>query len=153
MVANLFILMNGEKQLSLINKRADEGDWGDWSRELSSQFLSKQPMKLINKQLDLAANDKQDEFDEINSLTNPTVKKALLMSFADDCDSLQFILKRRLYQDKLIKLYYHLLVSKDTEVYAPHLEDGTQVALVRYPHGGTFEIPILTVNNRNKRRS
>ena len=147
---SFYIDENGEKQLSLINKRADEGDWGDWSRELSSQFLSKQPMKLINKQLDLAANDKQDEFDEINSLTNPTVKKALLMSFADDCDSASVHLKAASLPGQTYKVILPLTSIKDTEVYAPHLEDGTQVALVRYPHGGTFEIPILTVNNRNK---
>ena len=39
---------------------------------------------------------------------------------------------------------------KDTEIYAPHFRDGESVALVRHPHGGRFEIPILTVNNRNK---
>lgn len=80
--------VTGKKQsLSLINKRAEEGDWGEWSDHLPSQFLSKQSMTLINKQLDLATKDKFAEFDEICSLTNPTVKKALLKSFADDCDS------------------------------------------------------------------
>lgn len=39
---------------------------------------------------------------------------------------------------------------KETEIYAPNYRDGEKVALVRYPHGGTFEIPILTVNNKNK---
>ena len=39
---------------------------------------------------------------------------------------------------------------KDTEVYAPNFENGTKVALVRFPHGGLFEIPILTVNNKQK---
>ena len=29
-------------------------------------------------------------------------------------------------------------------------KDGTKLALIRYPHGGTFEIPVLTVNNKNK---
>lgn len=53
----------------------------------SSQFLSKQSLTLVNKQLNLAASDKMAEFDEICSLTNPTVKKSLLRSFADDCDS------------------------------------------------------------------
>lgn len=36
---------------------------------------------------------------------------------------------------------------KDTEIYAPNYHPGEKVALIRYPHGGTFEIPILTVNN------
>lgn len=37
---------------------------------------------------------------------------------------------------------------KDDEVYAPNYKNGEKVALIRYPHGGTFEIPILTVNNK-----
>jgi hypothetical protein len=35
-------------------------------------------------------------------------------------------------------------------VYAPGYKDGDRVALVRYPHGGTFEIPDLIVNNKNR---
>ena len=69
----------GKKQsLSLINKTREEGDWGDWSKELPSQFLSKQSKQLIEKQLNLSIKDKQAEFDEISSLTNPTLKKVLL---------------------------------------------------------------------------
>ena len=33
-------------------------------------------------------------------------------------------------------------------MYAPNYKNGEKVALIRYPHGGTFEIPILTVNNK-----
>ena len=29
------------------------------------------------------------------------------------------------------------------------LENGERVVLIRHPHGGTFEIPELTVNNKN----
>ncbi len=82
-----YVDKDGNEKLSLINKRAEEGDWGEWSDHLPSQFLSKQSMTLIKKQLDLASADKVAEYDEICSLTNPTVKKALLKSFADDCDS------------------------------------------------------------------
>jgi hypothetical protein len=35
------------------------------------------------------------------------------------------------------------------EVYAPTFNDGERVVLVRFPHGGKFEIPELTVNNRH----
>ena len=38
---------------------------------------------------------------------------------------------------------------KETEAYCPTYENGTQLALIRYPHAGTFEIPIVTVNNKN----
>jgi len=141
---------NGEKKLSLINKRADEGDWGDWSKELSSQFLSKQPMKLIQKQLDLALTDKQDEYDEIMSLTNPSVKKALLIAFSDDCDAAAVHLKAAPLPGQTYKVILPINSLKDNEVYNPLLEDGSQMALIRYPHGGTFEIPILTNNIRNK---
>lgn len=80
--------VTGKRQsLSLINKRAEEGDWGEWSKTLPAQFLSKQNKALIDKQLGLAKADKQSEFDEICSLTNPTVKKVLLKSFAEDCDA------------------------------------------------------------------
>lgn len=139
----------GNKQLSLINKRAEEGDWGDWSNNLPSQFLSKQPRQLIKKQLDLAKADKISEFEEINSLTNPTLKKALLSSFAEDCDSAAVHLHAAALPRQRYKVILPVTTLKDTEVYAPDYENGEKVALIRYPHGGTFEIPILTVNNKH----
>lgn len=141
---------NGDKQLSLINKRADEGDWGDWSDHLPSQFLSKQSIPLIKKQLNLAASDKEDEYSEIMSLTNPTIKRSLLSSFADDCDSAAVHLQAAALPGQKYQVILPLTSIKDTEAYAPNFKDGTQVALIRYPHGGTFEIPILTINNRIK---
>lgn len=141
--------VTGKKQsLSLINKRAEEGDWGEWSDHLPSQFLSKQSMTLIKKQLGLTAADKQAEFDEICSLTNPTVKKALLKSFADDCDSAAVHLQAAALPRQKYQVILPITSMKDTEVYAPNYKNGEQVALIRYPHGGTFEIPILTVNNK-----
>lgn len=139
---------DGKKQLSLINKRGEEGDWGEWQDKLPSQFLSKQNMSLINKQLGLAAADKQAEFDEICSVTNPTVKKALLKSFSDDCDAAAVHLKAAALPRQGYQVILPVPSMKDTEVYAPNYRDGEQVALIRYPHGGTFEIPILTVNNK-----
>lgn len=139
---------NGNRQLSLINKRAEEGDWGEWSDNLPSQFLSKQSITLIKKQLGLATADKQSELDEICSLTNPTVKKALLKSFSDDCDSAAIHLKAAALPRQKYQVILPITSMKDNEVYAPNYENGEQVALIRYPHGGTFEIPILTVNNK-----
>lgn len=143
-----YIDENGNKQLSLINKRAEEGDWGEWSDHLPSQFLSKQSKTLINKQLDLAKADKQAEFDEICSLTNPTVKKVLLKSFSDDCDSAAIHLQAAALPRQKYQVILPLTTIGDNEVYAPNYRDGEKVALIRYPHGGTFEIPILTVNNK-----
>lgn len=139
---------NGNKQLSLINKRAEEGDWGEWADKLPSQFLSKQNLSLVKKQLNLAASDKVAEFDEICSLTNPTVKKALLKSFADDCDSAAVHLQAAALPRQKYQVILPITSMKDTEVYAPNYKNGETVALIRYPHGGTFEIPILTVNNK-----
>lgn len=135
----------GVKQLSLINKRAEEGDWGEWADKLPSQFLSKQ-----SKQLTLASDDKKAEFNEICSLVNPTVKKKLLGSFADDCDAAAVHLKAAALPRQKYQVILPLTSIKDTEVYAPNFNDGEQVALICYPHGGTFEIPILKVNNKQR---
>ena len=140
---------NGEKKLGLINKRADEGDWSDWSDTLPSQFLGKQSKALIEKQLGLAKADKLAEYEEICSLTNPTVKKHLLQKFADECDSAAVQLKAAALPGQK----YHVIIPinslTDKEIYAPRYPDGTKLALIRYPHGGTFEIPIVTVNNKH----
>ena len=138
----------GEKKLGLINKRADQGDWDDWSNGLPSQFLGKQSITLAKKQLDLARADKYSEYDEIASLTNPTIKKHLLSKFADDCDSAAVHLKAAALPGQKYNVMIPVPSLKDTEVYAPYYENGTKLALIRYPHGGTFEIPILTVNNK-----
>lgn len=140
---------DGNRQLSLINKRAEEGDWSDWKDKLPSQFLSKQNITLVRKQLNLAKTDKESEYDEICSLTNPTVKKVLLKSFADDCDSAAVHLQAAALPRQKYQVILPITSIKDTEVYAPNYKNGEQVALIRYPHGGTFEIPILTVNNKH----
>ena len=141
---------NGERKLSLINKRAEEGDWGDWADKLPAQFLSKQSKQLAQRQLQLAAADKKAEFDEIMSLTNPTVKKALLKSFSDDCDSAAVHLHAAALPRQKYQVILPVPTLKDNEIYAPNYNDGEKVALIRYPHGGIFEIPILTVNNKHK---
>lgn len=139
----------GEKKLGLINKRADEGDWDEWSNGLPSQFLAKQSKAMAKKQLDLAKADKQAEFQEIMSLNNPTVKKYWLNKFADECDSSAVHLKAAALPGQKYHAIIPVNTLKDNEVYAPNYKDGTKLALIRYPHGGTFEIPILTVNNKN----
>lgn len=144
-----YIDENGNRQLSLINKRAESGDWTEWKDALPSQFLSKQPLQMAKKQLNLAIADKVAEFDEISSLTNPTVKKHLLSKFADECDSAAVHLQAAALPGQKYHVIIPITSMKDTEIYAPNYENGTKVALIRYPHGGTFEIPILTVNNKH----
>lgn len=140
---------NGNQKLGLINKRAEEGDWADYSDHLPSQFLSKQPMKLINQQLDLTMAERRAEFMDISALTNKTVKRELLRSFAEDCDSAAVHLQAAALPRQKYQVILPLIDIKDNEVYAPNYKNGEKVALIRYPHGGTFEIPIVTVNNKN----
>lgn len=143
--------ITGKKQsLSAINKLKEEGDWDSMSRNLSSQFLSKQPMQLINRQLNLTYDDYAAQFDEICRYTNPTIKRKLLEDFADSCDSATVHLKAAALPRQKTQVILPLNAMKENEIYAPNYRDGEQVALVRYPHGGTFEIPVLTVNNKNK---
>ena len=144
-----YIDANGEKQLSLINKRADQGDWSEWKDTLPSQFLGKQSLAMAKKQLGLAKADKLAEYDEICSLTNPTVKKHLLQKFADECDSAAADLKAAALPGQKYHVIIPVNTLSDNEVYAPNYKEGTKLALVRYPHGGTFEIPILTVTHKN----
>lgn len=139
-----------DAKLGLINKRADEGDWTEWKDALPSQFLAKQSLSMAKKQLNLAKVDKLAEYDEICSLTNPTIKKHLLEKFADSCDSAAVHLKAAALPGQKYHVLIPITTLKDTEVYAPQYDNGTKLALIRYPHGGTFEIPILTVNNKNK---
>ena len=141
--------ITGKKQsLSLINKRSDEGDWDRWANKIPSQFLAKQNISLIKRQLGLTKADKQAEFDEICELTNPTVKRRLLQSFADDCDAAAVHLKAAALPRQRYQVILPLTTIGDNQVYAPNYKDGEKVALVRYPHAGTFEIPILIVNNK-----
>lgn len=143
--------VTGQKcSLSAINKIKEEGDWDKMSRNLSSQFLSKQPMQLINRQLTLTYRDYEAQFEEIMSLTNPTIKKKMLLDFADTCDGAVLHLQAAALPRQSTQVILPITDMKENEIYAPSYRNGEQVALVRYPHGGTFEIPILRVNNRNK---
>ena len=140
---------DGKQHLSAINKIKEEGDWDKMSRNLSSQFLSKQPLKLIKQQLDLTYKDAQAEYDDIMSLTNPTIKKKLLMDFADECDGAAVHMQAAALPRQSTQVILPVPQLKDNEIYAPSYRDGETVVLIRYPHGGTFEIPQLKVNNKN----
>lgn len=138
-----------EMKLGLINKTRHEGDWEEWKDSLPSQFLAKQPMALINKQLGKAITEKKEELASIMELTNPTVKKSLLLDFADGCDSDAVHMQAASLPRQKYQVILPVPTLKDDEVYAPNFHDGETIALIRFPHQGTFEIPILKVNNRN----
>jgi DNA-binding CsgD family transcriptional regulator len=140
---------DGEKHVtSAMNIVNEEGDWENWSKSLSSQMLSKQSPALAKAQLDMTFQRKKNELDEISSLDNPAVRKKLLESYADDADSSAVHLKAAALPRQGSHVILPVNSMKETEVYAPNFRDGERVALVRYPHGGIFEIPELTVNNR-----
>ena len=137
-------------KLSAINKLKEEGDWDKSSKNLSQQFLSKQPMQLIKQQLDLTYADYNSQYDEISKIPNPTVRKKMLEEFAGECDSATIHLQAAALPRQQTRVILPVTQLKENEVYAPYLKNGEKVSLIRYPHGGTFEIPQLTVNNNNK---
>ena len=156
-----YIDKDGKRQLSPINivgshdpsgKKlpGEEGAWSTWSKKLSSQMLSKQPRELAKQQLDLYYDIKLDEYKDIMALTNPAVRKRLLQSYSDSIDAAA----NKLQAAALPRTSNHVLLPvnslKDDEIFAPNYRPGEKVALIRHPHGGIFEIPILTVNNKNK---
>ena len=134
---------------SAVNVVNTEGDWSKWSKSLASQTLSKQSSVLAQQQLDMTFARKKAEFDSIMALTNPTVKQHLLMKFSDSVDASSVHLKAAALPRSAWYSILPVNTLKPNEVYAPKFRDGEQVALIRYPHGGTFEIPELTVNNRH----
>lgn len=141
---------DGKEKLSPINKLNDEGDFDTVSsKNLSSQFLSKQPLHLINQQLKVTMDAKDREFENIKRLTNPAVKQKMLLDYADHCDSAAMDMKAVGMPGQRRAVILGVRSIKDTEVYAPNYENGTKLALVRFPHAGPFEIPVLTVNNKN----
>ena len=139
----------GEKHTSPINIVNDDADWDTWKKNLSSQFLSKQWPQLAKKQLDLRYGEMSDEFEELKSITNPTLKRQLCEEFADTCDSASVHLKAAALPRQGAFAILPVTSLKDNEVYAPMYEQGEEVILVRHPHEGVFQIPRLIVNNNN----
>lgn len=143
-----YIGKDGKEHLSALNIVNEQGTWNDWSRNLPSQFLSKQTVPLATKQLKLDARMRHDDFDEIMSITNSAVKKNLLQSFADNCDSAACHLKAAALPRQATHLIVPFPGMKENEIYAPNYQNGERVILVRFPHAGRFELAELTVNNR-----
>lgn len=147
--ANTYLDADGNEHQSAINVVNEDKDWDKWSKNLPSQFLSKQNKALAKRQLQLAYDAKEQEFEDYNNLTNPTLKKKLLNEFADSCDSAAVTLKAAPLPRQATHVILPLTTIKDNEVYAPNYNDGEEVVLVRYPHAGPFESPRLIVNNNH----
>ena len=145
-----YIGKDGKEHLSALNIVNEQGTWDEWNRNLSSQFLAKQTVPLAKRQLNLDARMRHDEFEEIKSISNSAVRKNLLESFADNCDSAAVHLKAAALPRQATQLIIPIPKLKENEIYAPNFQDGERVVLIRFPHTGRFEIPELIVNNRNK---
>ena len=145
-----YISDDGKEKLSAVNVVNDEEEWSKWSKNLASQFLSKQNPKLAERQLNLDYEKRKNEFEQIKQVTNPAVKKRLLLAYADECDSAAVHLKAAALPRQATKVILPVDSLKDNEIYAPTFNNGEEVILIRYPHGGLFEIPRLKVNNKNK---
>ena len=141
---------NGVVHQSAINIVKEEGDVNDWNRTLPSQFLSKQAPALAKKQLDMAVDISKSDMAEIASYTNPVVKASMLEDFAGRCESDAVHLAAAALPRQSNKFLLSLPNNKENEVYAPGYRDGEEVALVRFPHAGRFEIAKGVVNNNNK---
>lgn len=138
---------NVDSALNIVNA---EGKWDTWSKNLPAQMLSKQRREVAKGQLDLTYERRRKEFDSIMELTNPVVKRTLLEKFADGTDSSAVHLQAANMPRQATKVILPIPSMKKDQIYAPSFRDGERVALVRFPHGGTFEIPQLTVNNKNR---
>lgn len=141
---------DGKMHRSAMNLVNEEGDWGNWRKSLSSQVLSKQKPELAKRQLDHALRDKSIELEQIMAITNPVVKRKLLDTFADSADSASVHLKAAALPRQGSHVILPIPSLKEHEIYAPNYNPGEVVALIRHPHGGTFEIPELRVNNKNR---
>lgn len=140
----------GKEHQSALNIVNEEGVWGTWSKSLPSQVLSKQPVSLAKEQLGLALKQKQEDYNEIMALTNPAVKQKLLKSFSDGADAASVHMKGAALPRTATHVILPFPTLKDNECFAPNYRDGETLALIRFPHGGKFEIPEVVVNNKNK---
>lgn len=141
---------DGKTHQGALNIITEEGGWSDWSDNIASQFLGKQRPAVAKQQLSIDYAKRADQLEEINKLTNPVLKKALLEPFADECDSAAVDLKAAAFP----RQGWHAIMPnpklKENEIYAPNYQNGEKVILVRYPHTGPFESPELIVNNNSR---
>ncbi len=138
-----------ENVTSVMNLVREEGSWAKWSNTISPQVLSKQSPTLARTQLNMTYESRQKELNDILALTNPIVKQKLLLEYADGVDSAAVHLKAQALPRQATHVILPIESLSENEVYAPNYLNGERVVLVRYPHGGIFEIPELTVNNNH----
>lgn len=139
-----------ERLKSAINIVNEEGDWDGWRNSVPSQMLAKQPHALIKSQLAVTREETKSRLAEIEKITNPVVKQKRLQDFADQVDADAVDLRAAAMPRQATKVIMPMPKMNPNEIYAPTFETGEKVVLIRYPHGGRFEIPEVTVNNNNR---
>jgi hypothetical protein len=141
-------------QKGALNIVSQEGDWDSWKPSLATQFLAKQNPTFIKDRLKATQKDLDDTLADINSITYAPLKKYLLDTYAGTDGNPGKIEKQewQLRAKAVPGTKSHVLVAfpemNPKEVYAPNYPDGTKLVLLRYPHGGIFELPEVTVNNK-----
>ena len=136
------------RQNGALNIVNEEGSWTEWKATLASQFLSKQSPTLVKERLGKTYDSILKDFEEIKSLTNPTVKKYLMDEYINSLDTKYTKLKAQGIKDTMSHVILPFTDMKPNEVYAPNYKNGDNVVLIRYPHGGIFELAELRVNNK-----
>ena len=145
-----YIDSDGKEKQSALNIVNEQGKWGEWSRDISSQFLAKQRPAVAKRQLELTLRIKQGELEDIMKMavTNPVLGKKLLEEFADSCDSDASDLKAVGFPRQTSRVILPLVKGKENEVYARGYENGTRLVLLRFPHASIDELADVIVNNR-----
>ena len=128
----------------------EPGDWEDWRKSIPSQVLAKQPHSLIKSQLKVTRDQTADRMKEIDSITNPVVRKKAYEDFADEIDSNAVELRAAAMPRQKTQVLIPIPQMRKNEVYAPQFETGEPLVLIRFPHGGRFEIPEVVVNNNSR---
>src|SRR4029077_12764213 len=123
-----------ERVTSAMNVVDEEGNWADWAHNMSSQMLSKQSPVLAKTQLNMTYEKRKNNFDEINRLTNATVRKKMLMDFADATDASAVHMEAAALPHVGNHVILPIPSMKTTEIYAPQYDQGQRVVLIRHPH-------------------
>lgn len=138
---------NGKRQQSCLNIVSEEGTWFEWSKSLPSQMLSKQRLPIIQRQLEKSYQDAAGRVNELKQVRNPQIRAKLAEDLSGQLDSDATNLRAAAYPRQCSQVILPFPELSENEIYAPNFKDGERVALIRFPHGGIFEIPQLTVRN------
>lgn len=145
-----YIDKDGNRQLSCLNIVSEEGTWFEWSKSLASQVLSKQRIDVIKRQLDSSLNANYRSYLKIMEIENEDIRAKMLDDLAGKIDQNAVALKGAAFNRQAAHVIIPNPDLKPGEIYAPNYRDGESCVLIRFPHGGLFEIPAVKVNNKSK---